>query len=38
MTLEELKEALSRIPKTGVLNQARRRAIMAQIYALTNGG
>lgn len=34
MTIEELKKALNKIPKTGAINQARRRAILAQIYAL----
>lgn len=38
MTIEELKAALDRNPKTGAINQARRRAILAQIYALMGQG
>ena len=34
MTIEMLQEALEKIPKTGAMNKARRRAILAQIYAL----
>lgn len=34
MTIAELKKTLNKIPKTGPINQARRRAILAQIYAL----
>ena len=34
MTLKELQDALDRIPKTGAINKARRRAIQAQILAL----
>ena len=35
MTLEELKVALLKIPDTGAINKARRRAILALIYQLT---
>ena len=34
MTIKELQDALDRIPKTGAINKARRRAIQAQILAL----
>lgn len=34
MTLEELRAALERIPKTGVINKARRLAIQRQILEL----
>lgn len=34
MTLEELQAALENTPATGAINKARRRAILAQIYAL----
>lgn len=34
MTLEELKEALDSIPKTGLFNKARRLLIQKQIYEL----
>lgn len=34
MTITKLRKILSKIPKTGAINQARRRAILAQIYAL----
>jgi hypothetical protein len=34
MTIEELKAALERIPKTGAINKARRLAIQKQIIAL----
>ena len=34
MTIETLKILLEKIPKTGAINQARRRAVIAQIYAL----
>ena len=34
MSIEMLKATLERIPKTGPINQARRRLIIAQIYAL----
>lgn len=34
MTLEELKEALDNIPKTGQMNKARRLQIMRLIYEL----
>lgn len=36
MTIEELRAALDKIPKTGAINMARRNAILAQIYALMN--
>jgi hypothetical protein len=35
MTLDELKLALDRIPKTGAINKARRRAIIVLINRLT---
>lgn len=38
MTIEQLKRALDSIPPTGAINKARRRAIIAQINALMNGG
>lgn len=38
MTIEQLKRKLESIPKTGVINKARRAAIITQINALTNGG
>lgn len=31
MTIDELKEALDRIPGNGAINKARRRAIIVQI-------
>ena len=34
MTIEELRNILESIPKTGAINKARRRAIQAQIIAL----
>ena len=34
MSIEELRNILETIPKTGVINKARRRAIQAQIIAL----
>ena len=34
MSIAQLKILLERIPKTGAINQARRRLIIAQIYAL----
>lgn len=34
MTIEELQQALERIPTTGAINKARRRAIMIQINRL----
>lgn len=34
MTIEQLKALLERIPKAGAINQARRRAVIAQMYAL----
>jgi hypothetical protein len=37
MTLEELKLALDRIPPTGAINRARRRAIIVLINRLTGG-
>lgn len=36
MTIEELKKALEKIPKTGAINKARRLAIQKQIYDLMN--
>ena len=38
MTIAELKAALERIPKTGAINKARRRAIIEQINRIMNGG
>ena len=38
MTLEELKEALDNIPKTGMLNKARRLQIQRLIYELVRAG
>lgn len=37
MTLEELKDALDRIPERGAINKARRRAIIVQINKLLAG-
>lgn len=37
MTLEELQRALEKIPKTGAINIARRRAIIIQINQLMAG-
>lgn len=34
MTIDELKEALDRIPKTGAINKARRLQIQKQIFEL----
>lgn len=34
MTIEELQEALDRIPATNAINRATRRALLARIYAL----
>ena len=34
MTVKQLMKMLEEIPKTGAINQARRRMIIAQIYAL----
>lgn len=34
MTIEELRAALEKIPKTGAINKARRLAIQKQIIAL----
>lgn len=38
MTIEELQQALDRIPNTGAINKARRRAIMIQINRLLAEG
>lgn len=38
MTIEELKEALDRIPKTGAINRARRLQIQQQIFELMHKG
>ncbi len=38
MTLDELKEALERIPNKGAINKARRRCIIIQINRLLSGG
>lgn len=38
MTLEELMEALNRIPEKGAINKARRRCIIVQINKLLAGG
>lgn len=37
MTIEELKAALDRIPKTGAINRARRLQIQIQIMQLMHG-
>ena len=37
MTLDELKEALDRIPDEGAINKARRRAIIALIVQMEQG-
>ena len=37
MTLDELKAALDRIPKTGAINKARRLQIQKQIFELLKG-
>lgn len=37
MTLDELKQALDRIPNTGAINKARRRAIIVLINQLSAG-
>lgn len=37
MTLEELQEALERIPRSGAVNKARRRAIILLINQMQNG-
>lgn len=34
MTLEELRKKLNKIPETGIINQARRMAIIVQINKL----
>ena len=38
MNLDELKLALDRIPNTGAINKARRRAIILQINRILAGG
>jgi len=38
MTIEMLQEILEQIPTTGIINKARRKAILSQIYALMNQG
>lgn len=37
MTIDELREALERIPNRGAINKARRRAIIMQINELMAG-
>lgn len=37
MTIEELKEALDRIPNKGAINKARRLQIQRQIFELLQG-
>ena len=37
MTLEDLQEALDRIPPTGAINRARRQKIIEQINQLLEG-
>lgn len=37
MTIDELKLALDRIPETGAINKARRRAIIILINKITSG-
>lgn len=34
MTIEELREALARIPTTGIINKARRKEIQRRIFEL----
>ena len=36
MTIEELREALARIPNTGAINKARRVVIQRKIFELMN--
>ena len=38
MTIEELREALDRIPNKGAINKARRLQIQKQIFLLMNEG
>ena len=38
MTIEELNEALDRIPNVGAINKARRRAIIRLINEIMAGG
>ena len=38
MTIDELRLALERIPNTGAINKARRRALALLIAQLQNGG
>lgn len=38
MTLEQLNEALDRIPNTGAINKARRRAIVKMIAEIMAAG
>lgn len=38
MNIEDLKIALARIPKTGAINKAKRRAIIILINQLSAGG
>lgn len=38
MTVERLKRALDSIPNVGMINKARRRALIEQINRLMNGG
>ena len=38
MTIEKLKRALDSIPNMGMINKARRRALIEQINRLMNGG
>lgn len=38
MTIEELHEALNRIPNKGAINRARRLQIQRQIFELMNKG
>ena len=38
MTIEELREALNRIPNKGAINKARRLQIQKQIFLLMNEG
>ena len=38
MTISQLKRALDSIPNAGMINKARRRALIEQINRLMNGG
>jgi hypothetical protein len=38
MTIDELREALDKIPKTGAINKMRRLQIQKQIFELMHSG